>query len=97
MKDAPNANGKSLAAGLARYARILVEVGAGLRRDQPLFILSEAAHREAALAVAAAGYAAGAGRVQIFTTDVREQAMLIRHGRLEEIEMAHAAEQRFFG
>lgn len=94
---APKEKGESLEKGLARYARILVEVGAGLRRDQPLFILSEAAHREAALAVAAAGYAAGAGRVQIYTTDVREQAMLIRHGRLEEIEMAHAEEQRFFG
>ncbi len=61
-----NKEEQSLAEGLARYARILVEVGAGLRPEQPLFILAEPAHREAALAVAAAAYAAGASQVAIF-------------------------------
>ena len=82
---------------LERYARILVRVGAGLRTDQNLYILCEPIHREVALAVAEAGYQAGAGRVEIFVSDPRQQALLIRHGRLEQIEMAHADEQRFLG
>lgn len=82
---------------LARYARILVQVGAGLVPGQKLYLISEPANREAALAVAEAAWAAGAGHVHHFLIDPRQQAQLIRHGRPEQIEMAHAEEQRFLG
>lgn len=78
-----------------RYARLLVEVGVGLQVDQPLFIWTEAAHRELALQVAEAGYRVGAATVSIFTTDPHVDALLIRHGRLEQIEIAHGEEQRW--
>jgi len=80
---------------LERYARILVEVGAGLRPEQNLYVLAEPAHRALALAVAEAGYAAGAGPVAVYTSDPQLQAQLVRRGRLEQIEMAHLEEQRF--
>lgn len=80
---------------LERYARLLVQVGAGLRPDQNLYILCEPAHRELALAVAEAGYQAGAGHVATFVSDPRQHALLIRHGRLEHIELAHFEEQCF--
>jgi aminopeptidase len=80
---------------LDRYARLLVEIGARLRRDQPLFILADSAHRDLALRVAEAGYDAGAGVVSTFLADPRQHEQLIRRGRPEQIEMAHAREQQW--
>lgn len=82
---------------LERYAQILVRVGAGLRPEQSLFVTAEPAHREVALAVAEAGYEAGASQVSVHFSDPRLHGLLIRHGRLEQIEMAHAEEQRWLG
>ncbi len=87
--------GESFATRLARYARILVRIGAGLEPEQKLFLVYEPANREAALAVAAAAYEAGAGHVAFHVIDPRQQELLIRYGRPEQIEMAHAEEQRF--
>lgn len=80
---------------LNRYARILVEHGAGLREDQELFIQCEIVHRELALKVAEVGYDLGARSVSIQLFDPQQKAQLIRRGRLEHIEMAHEQERAF--
>jgi aminopeptidase len=80
---------------LERYARLLVRVGAGLKPEQNLYILCEPAHRELALAVAEEAYEAGAAHVATFVSDPRQHALLIRRGRLEQIELAHFEEQCF--
>lgn len=78
---------------LNRYARILVEHGAGLREGQDLFIASEIAHRDLAYQVAEVGYELGARSVSTKLSDPRSQAQLIRRGQLEQIELAHEQER----
>ncbi len=80
---------------LDRYARLLVEHGAGLCRDQQLFIRGEAAHRDLALRIAEAGYDLGASAVHIRLKDPLQQAQLIRRGREEQVALYHDANQRF--
>ena len=78
---------------LNRYARILVEHGAGLRQDQELFITAEVIHRDLALKVAEMGYELGARAVSLQLIDPRQRAQLIRRASLEHIEMAHDSER----
>ena len=95
-KEPESGGRESFATRLERYARLLVRVGAGLQPEQRLYMTYEPANREVALAVAAAAWEAGAGHVTTFVVDPRHHALLIRHGRPEQIEMAHAEEQRFW-
>jgi len=76
---------------LDRYARLLVEHGAGLRPGQHLYLRAEVAHRDLALRIAEAAYDAGAGAVRTHWKDPLEEAQLIRRGRLEEIAFHHGA------
>ncbi len=80
---------------LDRYARLLVEHGAGLRRDQQLFIRGEVAHRDLALRIAEAAYDVGAGAVHFRLKDPLQQAQLIRRGREEQVALYHDRNQRF--
>ncbi|MEM7349409.1 MAG: aminopeptidase [Acidobacteriota bacterium] len=74
---------------LDRYARLLVEHGAGLRQDQQLYIRGEAAHRDLALRVAEAAYDLGAGAVHIRLKDPRMEAQMIRRAREEQLALFH--------
>ncbi|MEM1202077.1 MAG: aminopeptidase [Acidobacteriota bacterium] len=78
-----------------RYARILVGHGAGLRRGQHVYLHTEVAHRDFALRLAETAYDMGAGHVSTWLVDPRQHAQLIRRGRLEQIERAHAREQQW--
>ncbi len=80
---------------LDRYARLLVEHGAGLRQDQQLFIRGEVAHRDLALRVAEAAYDLGASAVHIRLKNPLEEAQLIRRARLEQLALYHDRNQRF--
>ncbi len=80
---------------LDRYARLLVEHGAGLRQDQQLFIRGEVAHRDLALRIAEAAYDLGAGAVPLRLKDPLQQAQLIRRARLELLALFHDRNQRF--
>lgn len=81
---------------LDRYARLLVEHGAGLRPGQPAFVHGEVAHRDLALRVAEAAYDAKASAVSLLLVDPLERAQLIRRGRPELIEMAHEEDRQWF-
>lgn len=77
---------------LDRYARLLVEHGAGLGAGQDLYLRAEVAHRDFALRVAEAAYDLGAAAVHFRFKDPRVGAQLIRRGRLEQIALAHDQE-----
>ncbi len=79
---------------LNRYARLLVEKGAGLQEGQELAIRGEVVHREFALRVAEAAYDLGASNVLIHLKDPRMQAQLIRRGRTEYIDLYHDENRR---
>jgi aminopeptidase len=81
---------------LRRYAEILVGHGAGLRAGQPLFIHTEAVHRDLALRVAEAAYDRDVGPVRFWLNDPLQHAQLVRRGRLEDIEMSRVAEHEWF-
>ena len=81
---------------LDRYARLLVEHGAGLRPGQPLFLHGETAHRDLALRIAEAGYDLGASDVSFWLRDPRERAQRIRRGSLAAIELSHEQDRRWF-
>ncbi|MCP3956418.1 MAG: aminopeptidase, partial [bacterium] len=80
---------------LDRYARLLVEHGAGLRPDQQLYVRGEAAHRDLALRVAEAAYDLGAAAVHIRLKDPLEEAQLIRRARSEQLALFHDRNQCF--
>lgn len=80
---------------LERYARLLVEHGAGLQQDQQLFIRGEIAHRDLALRIAEAAYDLGAGAVHLRLKDPLEEAQLIRRARLEQLALFHDRNQVF--
>ncbi len=77
---------------LDRYARLLVEHGAGLRPGQDLYIRCEVAHREFAIRVAEAAYDLGAPAVHFRFKDPLIDSQIIRRGRLEQIAFAHDQE-----
>ncbi len=68
-----------------RYAQILVEHAVALRPGQRLDVHGELIHRNFALRIGKAAYAAGAGQVCYRLPDPRETAQLIRHGKPEQI------------
>ncbi len=76
-----------------RYARLLVEHGLGLRPRQPLYVYGQVAHRELIALVTEVAYGAGSGRVETRLFDPVQKAALIRHGRLEDIELSHTENQ----
>ncbi len=80
---------------LDRYARLLVEHGAGLRQDQQLYVRGEVAHRDLALRVAEAGYDLGASAVHLRLKDPLEEAQLIRRAREEQLALHHDRNHRF--
>ncbi len=84
-------------AHLKRYARLLVEHGAGLRPGQEVFVHTERAHRELALLVGEAAYDRGASAVSYWIKDPLVTAQVIRRGQLERIELHHEAERQWFG
>lgn len=92
---APNATDGNDQA-LQRYARLLVEHGAGLRSGQPLFIHGERAHRDLALRVAEVAYDLGAPFVSFRLPDPLEQAQLIRRGRPDAVHMAFEDQRRWY-
>ncbi|MEE8526569.1 MAG: aminopeptidase, partial [Thermoanaerobaculia bacterium] len=77
---------------LDRYARLLVEHGAGLSAGQDLYIRAEVAHRDFAMRVAEAAYDRGASAVHFRFKDPLVGAQLIRRGRPEQIALAHDQE-----
>lgn len=79
-----------------RYASLLVNHGAGLASQQPLFIHGEVAHRDLALRVAEAAYDAGGGAVSFHLIDPLQRALIIRRGRPEEVELIHEEDRRWF-
>ena len=79
---------------LNRYARLLVEKGAGLQEGQELAIRGETVHRDFALRVAEAAYDLGASNVIMDLKDPRMRAQLIRRGRLEYIDLYHDENRR---
>lgn len=76
-----------------RYARILVEHGAGLAEGQRLFVHGEWVHRDLIHRIAEVGYDLGAASVSCNVVDMRQVAQLIRRGRLERIELFHERER----
>ena len=82
-------------AHLDRYARILVEHGAGLLSGQHLFIQAEVIHRDLVLRLAETAYDLGAGAVSTFLIDSRRNAQIIRRASFDRIELAHERERRW--
>ena len=80
---------------LDRYARLLVEHGTGLRKDQQLYVRGEIAHRHLALRIAEAAYDLGAGAVHFRLKDPLEEAQLIRRAREEQLALHHDRNHRF--
>ncbi len=76
-----------------RYARLLVRCGVGLRPGQPLYVYGEVAHRHLMALLTEAAYEAGGGRVETRLLDPLLKVALVRHGRFEDIELCHAADQ----
>ncbi len=76
-----------------RYARLLVHSGIGLRPAQPLYIYGQVAHRRLIALLTEVAYRAGCGLVETRLLDPLQHAALIRHGRLEAIELCHSEDQ----
>ena len=74
------------------YAQLLVRSGVGLRPGQPLYVYGGVAHRRLMALLTEAAYEAGGGRVETRLLDPLLTAALVRHGRLEDIELHHAAD-----
>ncbi len=75
-----------------RYARLLVEHGAGLRPGQELYLRGEVAHRDLVLRIADAAYDAGAAAVHFRLKDPLILAQLARRGRREHLALYHDRE-----
>jgi aminopeptidase len=73
-------------ADLDRYAQLLVDVGVNLTEGQELFVDAYVEHAPLVRAVARAGYAAGARRVDVAYTDKFVDAALVELGPEEELE-----------
>lgn len=73
---------------LDRYARILVEHGAGVRPGQHVYISGEIVHRDFMHRLVEAAYGAGAAVVETSVTDPMIQALTLRHARVENLELA---------
>ncbi len=82
---------------LKRYAQLLVEHGVALRPGQPLYVYGQVAHRRLMALVTEIAYRAGGGPVEPRFFDPLQQAALIRHGRIEDVELGHAEFQHWLG
>jgi aminopeptidase len=71
---------------LDRYAELLVHVGVNLEAGQELFVDAFVEHAPLARAIARAGYAAGAKRVDVHYDDKYVNAALVELAPAEEIE-----------
>ncbi len=74
---------------LRRYARLLVGHGVALRPGQPLYVYGQVAHRRLMALLTELAYEAGGGPVETRLFDPLQQAALIRHGRIEDVELGH--------
>jgi aminopeptidase len=68
-----------------RYADAIVQGCLRLRPDDTLFVVAEPAHRELAVALAEAGYRAGAQLVDVRYVDPRLRAARVRYARDEHL------------
>jgi aminopeptidase len=66
---------------LARYADAIVRTCVGIKRGNLLFVHGNIAHRELMVALAEAGYRAGAQYVDVVYGDPRAAAARVRYGR----------------
>jgi aminopeptidase len=71
---------------LDRYARLLVDVGVNLAEGQELYVDAFVEHAPMVRAVARAGYAAGARRVDVAYADKYVAAAMVELGPEEELE-----------
>jgi aminopeptidase len=68
-------------AELERYADAIVKASLSLRRGETLIVHAAPAHRELTVAIAEAGYRAGARAVDVITIDPLVRRARLRHGR----------------
>lgn len=73
---------------LAKYADVIVRVGANVQPDQTVFVRADVAMAEVARAVAEAAYVAGAKRVIVDYTDVHVRLAALRHAPLDGLTSA---------
>ncbi len=78
---------------LRRYAELLVKHGANLRPGQPFYVYGQVAHRDLVALLTEIAYQAGSGPVETRLFDPLQRAALIRHGRIEDVELCHAEDQ----
>jgi aminopeptidase len=71
---------------LDRYAELLVQIGVNLEDGQELFVDAFVEHAPLVRAIARAGYAAGAKRVDVHYEDKFVNAALVELGPVDEIE-----------
>lgn len=81
---------------LDRYARILVEHGAGVAKGREAFVRGDVAHRDLALRVAEAAYDCGARAVRIHLNDPLENAQMIRRASPEQIDLYRRGDRLMF-
>jgi aminopeptidase len=96
---------------LARYAQLVVQVGANVQPGQDVWIRADVAHAPIVRAIAEQAYLAGAGRVEADYADAHVRRAALLHGpaeslsssppwtitRLHEYEQGHAALIRLTG
>jgi aminopeptidase len=70
---------------LEKYAALVVEAGLGLRKGQTLLVNTEVANAPLAEAIAAHGYRAGAGYVDVLYSDAHVRRALVADGPDEAI------------
>jgi aminopeptidase len=80
---------------LDRYGDVIVRVGCNLQPGQPLFVYGNVENVQVARAVAAAGWRAGAGDVQMLFYDDYERYLLARHGSDEMLSRSNEARLGF--
>ncbi len=73
---------------LAKYADVIVQVGANVQRDQIVFVRADVAMADVARAVAESAYQAGAKRVIVDYSDVHVRLSALRHAPMEGLTTA---------
>ena len=74
----------------------MVKVGVNLRQGQPLYVYGLVAHRRLIALLTEVAYVYGSGPVETRLFDTLQRAALIRHGRIEDIELCHGEDQAWF-
>ncbi len=94
--DASPIQSSSADARLERYAELVVRVGANVGPGQILFVLAQVEHAPLVRAVARAGYAAGARRVDVQYADQHVRRAMIELGPEDMLEYTPSwIEERF--